>query len=332
MAKSVTMRDIAAQMGVSVVTVSKALTDREGVSDEVRQKIKKKAQEMGYRYQPTAKAMQEGQNGTIGVLIAEHFFEDDSFYNKLYKNLTLELNKNGFFSVLEIVSDSQEREGKLPDMLENKRVDGLVVMGQIKTKCLMQIQKTGVPCVLLDFYDETVGIDCIISDGVYGSYCLTEYLIRQGHKDIKFVGNIHATSSILDRYVGYYKSMIQHELPCGLDCIISDRDEMGRFIEYELPERLPTAFVCNCDQVAYLLVQKLQDKGVRIPEEVSVVGFDDYIYATLVKPELTTFAVDMEGMAREAVKTISGKLKGKPDRGRRVISGSLIIRESVYKI
>lgn len=325
------MRDIAAQMGVSVVTVSKALTDREGVSDEVRQRIKKKAQEMGYHYQVTGKKIPEGQNGTIGVLIAAHFFEDDSFYNKLYKNLTLELNKNGFYSVLEIVSDSQEREGRLPDILEHKRVDGLVIMGQLRTAMLLQIKKTGIPCVLLDFYDEGAGMDCIISDGVYGSYCLTEYLIRQGHQDIMFVGNIYATSSILDRYVGYYKSMIQHGLPCGLERVISDRDEKGKFIEYELPEKLPTAFVCNCDQVAYLLMQKLQEKGIRVPEEVSVAGFDDYIYATLAKPELTTFAVDMEGMARSAVRAISGKLKGKPDQGRKVISGSLIIRESVQK-
>lgn len=325
------MRDIAAQMGVSVVTVSKALTDREGVSDEVRQRIKEKAREMGYHYQVTGKKIPEGQNGTIGVLIAAHFFEDDSFYNKLYKNLTLELNKTGFYSVLEIVSDSQEREGRLPDILEHKRVDGLVIMGQLRTGMLLQIKKTGIPCVLLDFYDEGAGMDCIISDGVYGSYCLTEYLIRQGHQDIMFVGNIYATSSILDRYVGYYKSMIQHGLPCGLERVISDRDEKGKFIEYELPEKLPTAFVCNCDQVAYLLMQKLQEKGIRVPEEVSVAGFDDYIYATLAKPELTTFAVDMEGMARSAVKAISGKLKGKPDQGRKVISGSLIIRESIQK-
>ena len=99
MAKSVTMRDIAAEIGVSTVTVSKALTGREGVSDEVREKIKQKAAEMGDRYNSAAKAMKEGENGSIGILVADRFFEDNSFYNKLYRHLVLKLNcfQNLFF-------------------------------------------------------------------------------------------------------------------------------------------------------------------------------------------------------------------------------------------
>lgn len=333
MAKSVTMRDIAAEIGVSTVTVSKALTGREGVSDEVRERIKQKAAEMGYRYNSAAKAMKGGENGSIGILVADRFFEDNSFYNKLYRHLVLKLNEAGFFGVLEILSQEAEEMLRLPNMINSSRIDGLIVMGQISEEYLTELNKTDVPQVLLDFYAERSGMESIISDGIYGSCCLTDYLIEMGHRDICFVGSIHATSSIMDRYIGFYKSMLQHGIPCSADGAIEDRDRNGKFIELALPQKMPTAFVCNCDQVAYLLVQRLKDMGYRVPEDVSVVGFDDYIYSTLSDPKLTTYRVNMEEMAKAAVSVVSKKLRNPGySKGRTVVDGDIVIRDSVKRI
>lgn len=333
MAKSVTMRDIAAEIGVSTVTVSKALTGREGVSDQMRERIKQKAAEMGYRYNSVAKAMKEGENGSIGILVADRFFEDNSFYNKLYRNLVLKLNEAGYFGVLEILSRENEEQLRLPNMINSSRIDGIIVMGQISEEYLTELNGTDIPQVLLDFYAERPGMESIISDGIHGSCCLTDYLIEMGHRDICFVGSIYATSSIMDRYIGFYKSMLQHGIPCSADDVIEDRDRYGRFIELALPDRMPTAFVCNCDQVAYLLVQRLKDMGYRVPEDVSVVGFDDYIYSTLSDPKLTTYRVNMEEMAKAAVSVVSKKLKNPSyAKGRTVVDGDIVIRDSVNQI
>ena len=333
MAKSVTMRDIAAEIGVSTVTVSKALTGREGVSDQMRERIKQKAAEMGYRYNSVAKAMKEGENGSIGILVADRFFEDNSFYNKLYRNLVLKLNEAGYFGVLEILSRENEEQLRLPNMINSSRIDGIIVMGQISEEYLTELNGTDIPQVLLDFYAERPGMESIISDGIHGSCCLTDYLIEMGHRDICFVGSIYATSSIMDRYIGFYKSMLQHGIPCSADDVIEDRDRYGRFIELALPDRMPTAFVCNCDQVAYLLVQRLKDMGYRVPEDVSVVGFDDYIYSTLSDPKLTTYRVNMEEMAKAAVSVVSKKLKNPSyAKGRTVVDGDIVIRDSVKRI
>ena len=157
--------------------------------------------------------MKEGENGSIGILVADRFFEDNSFYNKLYRHLVLKLNEAGYFGVLEILSRENEEQLRLPNMINRSRIDGIIVMGQISEEYLTELNGTDIPQVLLDFYAERPGMESIISDGIYGSCCLTDYLIGMGHRDIRFVGSIHATSSIMDRYIGFYKSMLQHGIP-----------------------------------------------------------------------------------------------------------------------
>lgn len=333
MGKSITMRDIANALDVSTVTVSKALSDKEGVSEEVRSKIKQKAQEMGYRYNSLAKAMKEGSSYNIGILVAEKFFSSNSFYSDLYKKIIMELTKTKYSGILEIISYVDEVELNMPNMIVNNKVDGIILMGQISTGYIEHMDEMEIPYIFLDFYDEHSQIGAIVSDNVYGSYLLTNYLISMGHKEIAFIGNISATSSILDRYLGYYKSLLFHNIEMKKEWLISDRDESGRYIHIELPKEMPTAFVCNCDQVAYLVMEQLKEQGYLIPEEVSIVGFDDYIYSTICSPQLTTFRVDMEAMGEIAVDAISKKIVDEEYlMGRKVVSGNLVIRDSVKKI
>jgi LacI family transcriptional regulator len=164
-------------------------------------------------------------------------------------------------------------------------------------------------------------------------YEMTNYLIKKGHQEIAFVGNIYATSSIQDRFLGYYKSLLEHGIKLRDHYIMNDRDEQGRLIDIVLPENMPTAFVCNCDQVAYELINKLQKLGYQVPEDCSVVGFDNDIYAMLAEPKLTTVKVDMAEMAKTAVECIIEKVKNKSKRyGRVAIRGKIIYRDSVRSI
>lgn len=333
MGKNITMRDIALELDVSTVTVSKALSGREGVSDEVRERIKNKAEEMGYRYNSLAKAMKEGSSYNVGILVAERFFSSNAFYSDLYKKTVMELNKTSYSGILEIVSEEDELAGNMPNIIVNNKVDGIVIMGQASKKYIERIDETGIPYIFLDFYDEHTNIGSIVSDNSYGCYLLTNYLISMGHQNIAFIGNISATSSILDRYLGYYKSLLLNNIELKKEWIISDRDDLGRYIDIDFPAQMPTAFVCNCDEVAYNVTNKLKEKGYHVPEDISVVGFDDYIYSTICNPQLTTFRVDMEAMGEIAVEAISKKMNDSDyTMGRKVVSGKLIIRDSVKRI
>lgn len=333
--KNVTMKDIAQILDVSTVTVSKALSDKEGVSAELREKIKETAKQLGYRYNSLAKGMKEGRSYNIGVIIAERYIKDDmdAFYLKMYHNLVIALSNDDYYGIMEIVSHKDEKELTMPNMISEKKVDGVVILGQMKTEYLLMIKNTEIPLVFLDFYDEQLDVDSIISDNFHGAYILTNYVISMGHKKIGFVGNIFATKSILDRYLGFYKALMTNQIEFNEDWLVLDRDDSGEYIDFQLPEEMPTAFVCNCDSVAYLFINKLKKMGYSIPEEISVVGFDNYIYATLSSPRLTTIQVDIEAMAEMAVHEVMSKIEGdKRVFGRKVISGNLIIRDSVSKL
>ncbi len=332
MGKKVTMRDIANELQVSTVTVSKALSDREGVSEEVRNRIKQKAEEMGYRYHSLAKSMKEGMSYNVGVVVAERFFSDNAFYSNLYQRLVIELGKVNYSCILEILSYEDEKSDTLPKMVSGNKIDGLIVLGQLKKHYINVLRQEDIPYIFLDFYDEHFAIDTVVSDSVYGSYILTNYLLENGHRKIGFVGDVTATSSILDRYLGYYKALLQQGIPLNEAWIIKDRDENGKFIQLELPKEMPEAFVCNCDEIAYHLIEQLKAAGYRVPEDVSVVGFDDYIYASLCAPQLTTFRISQEMMAETAVDALARKMRDSSyHAGRKVISGNIVIRDSAQK-
>ncbi|MDF2487149.1 MAG: transcriptional regulator [Herbinix sp.] len=329
MGKNITMKDVAEQLGVSTVTVSKALSDREGVSDAVRETVKQKAEEMGYRYNFLGKSMKEGMNYNIGILIAEQFMNESAFYAKMYQTIVKDLLVFEFFGILEVVTEEDESEGRLPHILQNNKVDGIIILGQMHRSYLEKIAAVCVPFIFLDFSDDNFKVDTIISDSFYGAYEITNYLINLGHKDIGFLGNINATSSIMDRYIGYYKSLKQNRIEINEEWILSDRDDHGKFTKIRLPEVMPSAFVCNCDEVAYRFIIQLKKAGYRIPEDISVVGYDNYLYATLSDPAITTVEVNVEAMSEAAVNSIIKRIKHPTkDYGRKVVSGRIIYRDS----
>jgi LacI family transcriptional regulator len=327
------MKDIATELGVSTVTVSKALSGKEGVSDELRTLIKHKAEEMGYRYNALGKSMREGKNYNIGILIAEQFMHEIAFYSKIYQALIKEMMRFDYFGILEIISGHEEKKCLLPNILKNNKVDGIILLGQLHRDYIIKIDNTGIPYIFLDFVDDAFNVDTIISDNVYGSYEITKYLISKGHSEIGFIGNQLATTSITDRYLGFYKAMLEHKLSIRQEWIINDRDEEGNFIDLKLPEDLPTAFVCNCDKIAYELILLLKRMNIRVPEDVSVVGYDNYIFATLSDPQITTVEVNVEAMSEMAVDSIIRRFTNSSiESSRKIISGRIIIRDSVYNL
>jgi LacI family transcriptional regulator len=330
----VTMKDIADRLGVSNVTVSKALNDKEGVSEELRTKIKKTANEMGYRYNTAAKSIRKGYNYNIGVVVAEKFTNDvQSFYFKFYHHISKILENYQYFGMLHILTYAEERELMLPKMYNEMKVDGLIILGQISKAYIEILKEVDVPVVFLDFYDEHGEFDCVISDNFYSTYEITNYLINKGHTKIAFVGNIYATSSIQDRFLGYYKSLLEHGMQLDKEYIISDRDNDGKLIDLSIPKNLPTAFVCNCDRIAYNLAKKLNEQGYRIPEDCSIVGFDNDIFSTLSDLKLTTVEVNMKEMAETAIKIIMSKVQDSNKKyGRVSIKGKIIYRDSVEQI
>lgn len=334
MAKDVTMQDIAKELGISTVSVSKALTDKDGVGSEMRAAIKKKAEEMGYRYSVT-KSGKEGRNYNIGVLVEEHFIKDNTsaFYFKMYQSIVMKLPKNNYSGILEILTADKIKSGILPKIITDKKVDGLIALGKIESNYLKMLREIGIPIVYLDYYDRHMEVPSVTTDNVYGTYMLMNHIVRMGHRKIAFVGDIEATPSILDRYLGYMRGLIVNNISVPADYLICDRDAEGSYIDMKMPAEMPTAFVCNCDHVALFLIENLKKAGYRVPEDVSVVGFDNSPFAEYADPKLTTVEVDVDTMTETACDLLVSMIRGEKNiHGRKVISGRLIIRESVKKL
>lgn len=325
--RKTSMRDIARAVGTSAVTVSKALAGKPGMSGALREKILKAADEMGYVYG------REGIPGKphldIGILVPGRYFETESFYSEMYKQLVIQLSQRGHFGLLEILGEESEKTMTLPNLVSSGRADGIIILGEPVKAYYRMLAQSGVPTVFLDFYDERGSADAVTGDNTYGTYRLTSHLIHEGHKAIGFVGNRLATASIMDRYLGYYRAMLTHELPIREEWILSDREMTGGLVPPKLPEEMPTAFVCNCDLTARMMIAQLREAGYRVPEDVSVTGFDDYPPGEETDTGLSTFRIDLEGMVRLAVQAVTERCAGS-DRpyGRTVVGGQPVYRES----
>ncbi len=339
MAKEVRLADIAQKVGVSTVTVSKALAGQKGVSEEMRARIKQVADDMGYVQSSKTKRAGFRRSYNIGLLIEESYLDKyDSFYWQMYQQIATKAMAWGCFTLMEVISSQNEQSQELPKLLKEQKVDGVIILGKMPEFFLEMLKHhSSLPMVYMDFTDEGQDVDAVISDSFYGTYRLTNYLFEMGHERIAYVGTLLATSSITDRYLGYVKAMLEHGATLRDDWRIDDRDIHSGYIDEEklliLPKDMPTAFVCNCDLSAGRLINKLRRNGYRVPEDVSVVGYDNYIYPGICDVGITTYEVDLGEMAKRTVRVLLNKLQNQPGvPSTYIVEGHLVIKDSVRRI
>ena len=180
--------------------------------------------------------------------------------------------------------------------------------------------------------DKELANDAVIADNFYGMYLMTGYLFEQGLTRMAYVGSIHVTSSIMDRYCGFYKAQLEHGQALPEEWLIEDRDEKGASISIKLPENMPEAFVCNCDLTAGKLIMELEKQGYRVPEDISVVGFDNYLYPGFPDKKITSYEVNTQAMAKVALEKALKQIKNPASgRGLSIVSGKIVEKESVRK-
>ena len=330
MNKRVRMADIAERLDVSIVTVSKALRGKEGVSDELRQEVLRVASELGYTPREQEASPQTAL--TVGILTsARYLAKGASFYWSLYERLLTHLTAAKDFGILEVVSVTEEEACATPRLVLENRVQGLIVMGKLSPDYMQMLTGLGIPFTLLDTYEIGMPFDTVLSDSYNGMCEMTHRLLTLGHTKLKFVGTIGATSSITDRYYGFCRAMTDAGLQVTLDMVIPDRDAEGVSL-LELPDdllRTTTGLVCNCDYTACVLLNRLNAMGIRVPQDLSIVSYDNDIRSEMTSVGITTYAVDLDGMAEASAEQIRRRIRF-PDSRRQIVtvSGEIIARES----
>lgn len=339
MSTKVRMKDIAQIAGVSTVTVSKALAGMRGVSENKRREILRLADEMGYV--PPEKTQPERVEGyRIHILTAERFYGKlPSMYDRMMELLSDEIRRAGCMMTSDIISDRAMNDMQMPDGInpraqKGERADGVVILGELDAAYRDYVlEHCSMPCVFIDS-NPPLERDCVISDGFHGAWQLTNYLIEHGHRKIAYVGTILASVSITERYLGYVRAMMEHGISIPGEWIIDDRDpktgELKADTLFRIPKELPDAFLCNCDLSAAILFEKLKQNGIRCPEDVSVVGFDNFHYPDISPQRFTTYEVDARKMAHDVIRIMLRRIRGDYFRKRIfVVSGHIVEGDSV---
>lgn len=334
--KEVKLKDIASALDISIVSVSNALNGKKGVSPELRRKVHKKAEELGYQFPQTTVRRVPGSY-CIGVMIAERYVKEfPSFYMEVYKQIAQAAAKKGSLVVLEIIDVEKEELKNPAAYFTNMTIHGIIFLGEINIEFIRQIKETNkVPAVGIDFYDVNEAMDYIIPDSFHGMQAITQRMIDAGHRDIAFLGNPCATESILDRYMGYCMALEMNGIRERPDRVIPDRrkDRKSYRVDFDLPERLPTAFVANCDKSAYILIDKLRRRGIRVPEDISVAGFDHSYPPASEELLLTTYESDGRTLARVGVNTLLKRMeRGDGAGGIQIVEGQIIEGNTVRKV
>lgn len=326
----ITMKDIADELDITVMSVSKALSGKDGVSEELRAKILAKAEELGYKKNNSSNSDTSSHN--IGILISERRMNSTASYMSLQQPLISNLTQLNYYGITEIISDDVEHLLILPKIIKENKVSAFIVIGEMEPAYIKLLKETGLPSIFMNHVNKNGAEDGIVSDNLYSGYTLANYLIDKGCRTIGFVGNRLFSEVIMDQYLGILKALLQKGLALPEEYVISDVNEYGEEQGLFLPEVIPDAFICNDCRVAYKLIHQLEGMEYDVPRDVSVTAFDDGIFADIGIPKLTTYSVDYEKMAMLAAESIILKLESPSYHvGRKIVLGKVIERDSVKK-
>ena len=333
----VSLQEIAAQLGVSKNAVSLALNNKPGVSEELRENVFKTARALNYQGL-TKKG--NNKNNNFLMLIPEYIKNDPNFYNSLYWAIENEAKLRGYNAVLACVDKNMEGELQLPNIYYELNTCGIMILGIFESGYIRKIAALNLPLVSVDGVYEDFKIDAVGNANFESGYCMANYLIRKGHRDIGFIGPLNVRN-FFERWSGYAKAMRENRLPINEEHCICDDSSMtmqyreGAEIEPYLAQMasFPTAFICAGDHIAVALIGLLGKKNLRVPEDVSVVGIDDIELARMVTPQLTTYTIDRPKIGYHAVDSMIQNIESQSGGGKKLaVYGSLTERMSVMDL
>jgi LacI family transcriptional regulator len=340
MRPKVTISQIADQCNVSASTVSIVLNNKPGVSDGTRDDILGVAQKMGYAVKAPAPkpGIRHRKLNTMAMLVKTDpglLPPANPFYSRIIQGVDdacKDLGLNLLFSMLPI--DDNNHAEKLPHFINSNMADGFLMVGAFLDETISSIlSRWNVPIVLVDGYSDTKIHDAVISDNFRAAYQAVEYLIKMGHKHIGLVGGeSDCYPSLSERRNGYFRAMKDNDLKeiYSADFNINQQSAQEKVTKFVRENPKITALFAINDNIAVDAIHAIQHLGLRVPQDISVIGYDDTHIAKSVFPALTTMHVDTVAMGQGAVHLISMRMH-KPDAARvtLVIHPTLVERQSV---
>ncbi|GGI97799.1 LacI family transcriptional regulator [Alicyclobacillus cellulosilyticus] len=336
----VTIYDIAKRAGVSPATVSRVLNGYPDVSLKTRAKVQKITQELGYQPSAMARGLATKRSMTIGAFVKVG--PDDGLRHPVFQEVLTAFQHVVGEKGYDVLFFSQngpalQREG-YEAVARYRNVDGLLVLGMPRTDPgVIALSTCGIPCMSIDL--DLIGprAGYVTSDNVGGAIQAVEFLVQHGHRAIAFIGDKFATKPGHDRLIGFQRAVQEFRLPFRPDWVLDgDFTEIGGYQAVsrllEMSE-LPTAIFCASDLMAIGAMRAIRDRGLRVGEDISVIGFDDIRPASMVTPGLTTIRQRSEELGRRAAQALLRMIE-EPTALPSVITVAteLVVRETVRPV
>ena len=338
---SVKIKDLAKQLNLSVATISKALKDSHEISPETKQLVLECAEKLNYRPNPIALSLKERRSRSIGVVVCEIA---NNFFSQVINGIESIAYDRGYNVIISQTRESYDREVIDLQYLASRSVDGLLISLSTETNDLTHLKSLhnkGLPIVFFDRITEEINTHKVIVDNFRGAFDATEHLIRNGHSKIGVLTNSEFLSITLERVAGYKEALIRNGIKVDENYI--QHCFYGGMIFEEIEDAVnklftqkikPDAIFATSDKLTTGCLKTLKRRGLKVPDDISVVGFSNTDIAELIDPPLTLVRQPAFEMGKAATELLLQLIESKrpiKDFEKRIMTPELQIRESSIK-
>lgn len=336
--KEITIYDLAEELHLSASTVSRALKDHYSIGKKTKDAVKKLALQKHYRPNTLAASLRSNKTNTIGVIIP---LINRPFISSLISGIEMAAKQAGYNVIISQSHDEYANEVANAAALYASRVSGLVVSLGMETQNfdhLRQFTENNIPLVFVDRVTKELNTDLVVIDNVMAGFEATKHLIDQGCKRIAHIAGAQHRNIYKERHEGYLDALQKHNIPVDSNLILPT-NYLSLEDGYKCAEKLfqldnpPDGIFCANDTTAISVIQFAKKKGIKIPEELAVIGFNNDPLCEIIEPHLSTIAHPGVDMGRLAAQQVLKK-KDQSDIERSetiVLKTSLIVRESTRR-
>lgn len=328
---SITMKDIAAKLGVSESTVSRAINNKPGVGEDTKQKILNLARR--YNYQPNllARNLARQESNMIGLILPDI---SSLFYSEVTRAIQDIATKHGYQVMICNTDSDEKRESAYIEWLQGNKIAGIIFLGNgLANNKIINLGLSGYPIVLANRLVEEVMLPSVIIDNNTGAFEATKHLLERGHKRIALINGPKDNLTAQNRFRGYREALKEYNLDYDPKLIINKdwSRECGYqgFLELLNLEEPPTAIFAANDLISVGVIEAIKMGGYLIPEEIAVVGFEDTIVTSIIEPPLTTVAQPMYELGSNSAKKLFSLIEDEDiEENIEILTSKLIVRKS----
>lgn len=328
-----TITDVARVAGVSITTVSHVINGTRFVRDELKERVLDAMRELNYRPNSLARGLRKGQTKTIGLIVPDN---SNLFFAEIARSIEDVGFSNGYSVILCNSDNNLEKQRTYIEALLAKKVDGVIFISAGDSgDGLQELIDAGIPIVVADREVSQTLADVVLVDNEHGGYIATKHLIDLGHRRIACIAGPSDLTPSAQRVDGYRRALAEADLPLESEYVAGGdfgiQSGEAAMAELLALEKMPTAvFVCN-DMMAIGAIRAVRDRGLGVPEDISIIGFDDIPLAPATFPALSTVAQPKLEIARVATELLIQRMQSQDagaERQRIVLEPELVVRNS----